>query len=206
MYRETKRFTVENAEVEGPNILSFQLLTRKDARWHDVGCYLPPSDKGGEARRLAMAALRAAPEGSKPLLIGDLNSDLDFPQNRQEEILAADLEEQGLRCATRGLRPRRTRRMRGRWTWQQRRTLQSGDRVNLRSKPDYFLMRGRGRGRVRRCRWVRPRHHDSDHRALVVQIRARPGGCGSTFGGRRRSPLPPLRGPCAGETPCWRSW
>ena len=123
-----------------------------------------------------MAALDAAPEGTKPLLIGDLNSDLDFPRDRQEEVLAADLEERGLRCVTRGFRPRRTRRMRWRWTWRQRQTLQSGERVNLRSKPDYFLTRDRDRGRVRRCRWVLPRHHDSDHRALVVQIRARPGG------------------------------
>ena len=111
--RETKRFTVENAKVEGPNVLSFQMLTGKNERWHAVGCYFPPSDKEGEARRLAMAALDAAPEGTKPLLIGDLNSDLDFPWDRQEEILAADLEERGLRCVTRGFRPRRTRRMRG---------------------------------------------------------------------------------------------
>ena len=81
-----------------------------------------------------MAALDAAPEGSKPLLIGDLNSDLDFPRDRQEEILAADLEERGLRCVTRGFSPRRTRWTRGRWTWRQRRTLQSGERVLKPSK------------------------------------------------------------------------
>ena len=72
------------------------MLTGKDERWHVIGCYFPPSDKGGEARRLAMAALDAAPEGAKPLSIGDLNSDLDFPRDRQEEILAADLEERDL--------------------------------------------------------------------------------------------------------------
>ena len=32
MVRETKRFTVENGKAEGPNILSFQMLTRKDKR------------------------------------------------------------------------------------------------------------------------------------------------------------------------------
>ena len=61
-----------------------------------------------------MAALDAAPEGAKPLLIGDLNSDLDLPRDRQEEILSSDLEEWNLRCVTRGFRPRRTRRTRGR--------------------------------------------------------------------------------------------
>ena len=51
--RETKRFTVENANVEWQNVLSFHMLTGKDERWHVVGCYLPPSDKAGEARRTA---------------------------------------------------------------------------------------------------------------------------------------------------------
>ena len=127
--RETKCFTVENAKVVGPNVLYFQIsLTGKNKRWHVVRCYFPPSDKGGEARRLAMAALDAALEGSKPLLIDDLNSDLDFPRDRQEEILAADLEDRGLRCVTRGFCPRRTRE---RWTWGQWQTLQSGEKANL---------------------------------------------------------------------------
>ena len=112
------------------------MLTRKDERCHAFGCYFPSSDKEEEAQGLAMAALDATPKGSKPRLIVDLNSDLDFPRDRQEKILLMDLEERDLRCVTRGFRPRRTRRTRGRWTWRQRRTLQSGESVNLRSKPD----------------------------------------------------------------------
>ena len=52
-----------------------RFMTRKDDRWHVVGrgMLLPSSDKGGEARRLATAALDAASEGPKPLLIGVLN-------------------------------------------------------------------------------------------------------------------------------------
>ena len=80
------------------------------------GVLLPPSDKEREAQRLAMEALDAVPEGSKPLLIGDLNSDLDFLRDRQEEILLTDLEERDLRWVTQGFRLRRTRRTRGRWT------------------------------------------------------------------------------------------
>ena len=189
--RETEHFTVENVKVKGPNVISFQLVTGEEERWHIVGAYFPPSDKNGKARRLAMAALDDAPGGTKPLLIGDLNSDLDFPRDRQEEILAADLEERGMRCATRGYRPRRTRRVRGRWTWRHRRALPSGEATSVRSKPDYFLMRGVDRGRVRRCRWVRPRHHNSDHRALVVQLRARPGGVRQYTRERRKLPVAP---------------
>ena len=77
------QFTVENAKAVVPNVISFQLLlTRKDERWHMVGYYSPPSNKEGAMRRLAMEALDAAPEGSKPLLIGDLNAGLDFPRDR----------------------------------------------------------------------------------------------------------------------------
>ena len=56
-----------------------------------------------------MEALDVAPKGPKPLLIGDLNANLDFPLDRQEEILTADLGERRLRCATRSFHPRRTR-------------------------------------------------------------------------------------------------
>ena len=61
------------------------------------------------------AALEGDPAGSlpPPLVIGDLNSDLDFPRDRQEEILSAAMREQGIRCASRYYRPRRTRRTRG---------------------------------------------------------------------------------------------
>ena len=161
-----------------------------------MGCYFAPSDVEGNARRLAMEALDAAPAGSHPLLIGDLNANLDFPRTIQEEILSSDLRERDLRCATRSFRPRRTRKMRGRWTWRQTRKMQSGDKLNLRSKPDYFLMRDRDRRRVKRCRWILPRHHDSDHRALVVQIKARPGGVRQYIQERKTLPVaPPPRGP-----------
>ena len=84
---ETKRFTVKNAKVVGRNIISFQLLIRKDEWWHVVGYYFPSSDKEGAARRLAMEALDAAPKGSKPLIIRHLNADLDFPGTDRRRFL-----------------------------------------------------------------------------------------------------------------------
>ena len=114
--------------------------------------------------------------------------------------MAMDMEERGLRCATRNFRPRTTRRTRGRWTWGQRRKLPSGETARIKSKPDYFLMRGKDRGRVRRCRWIRPRHHNSDHRALVMQLRARPGGVRRYTDERKRLPVPPPRPMTEGDT------
>ena len=82
----------------------------------------------------------------------------------------------GMHCASRCFRPRRTRRTRGRWTWLQRRDIPGSEQTQwLRSKPDYFLFREQDWRRIKRCRWTRPQHHDSDHRALIVDIRARRG-------------------------------
>ena len=138
------------------------------------------------------AALEGAPAGSLPLVIGDLNSDLDFPRDRQEEILSATMRERGMRCASRCYRPKRTRRTRGRWTWRQRRGVPgSGQRQWLRSRPDYFLFREKDRRRIKCCRWIQPRHHNSDHRALVVDIKARPGEIARYVEGRVRLPVQP---------------
>ena len=131
------------------------------------------------------------PEGTHPLLIGDLNADLEHPRDIQEEVLSTELRESGFRCATRNFRPRRTRRTRGRWTWRQRRTNKEGERYWLRSKPDYFLLKERDRARVRRCRWTLPRHHDSDHRAPVVQIYSRKGGVRKYLEERTTVPVEP---------------
>ena len=77
--RENSLFRTENERIVGPNVISFEMVVARNERWFVVGCYLPPSDKGGEAQRLVTAALEGAPAGSLPLVIGDLNSDLDFP-------------------------------------------------------------------------------------------------------------------------------
>ena len=74
----------------------------------------PPSDKEGEAQKLVMEALEGAPEGALPMVIGDINANLDSPWGRQEEIFAAEMAERGMCYATRNFLPRRTRRTRGR--------------------------------------------------------------------------------------------
>ena len=114
--RGNSLFRVKNERIVGPNVISFDLVVAENERWFVVGCYLPPSDKGGKAQRLATAALEGAPAGSIPLIVGDLNSDLDFPRDRHEEVLSATVRERGMHCAcaSRCFRPRRTRRTRGR--------------------------------------------------------------------------------------------
>ena len=61
-------------------------------------------------------ALRDKPAGTMPLVIGNLNANLDAPRSRQEEVLAQDMEEHGLGCVSRHFRVRRGRHLGGRWT------------------------------------------------------------------------------------------
>ena len=54
--------------------------------------------------------------------------------------------------------------------WRRRNKDGRGERRWHRSKPDYFMTQGADRKRFRRCRWVLPPTHNSDHRALVAKI------------------------------------
>ena len=107
-------------------MISFELITGSgkkkgdETRWYVVGGYSPPSDTEGEARRLMDIALDAAPKGSKTMVIGDLNANLEDPQNGRDEVLSAGMRERGLGCATRHFLTRRRRYVRGRWTYKKR--------------------------------------------------------------------------------------
>ena len=162
---ENDAFTIENEKVVCPNVISFEMVTGRHKRWLVVGCYLPPSDKEGETQRMVIAALEDRPVGTCPIVVGDLNSDLDFPRDRREEILSSAMTAQDLTCASKGYRIRKKRRRtHGIWTFQRHEDRGGGGRTWIRSKPDYFLIREQDRRKIKRCRWVLPPHHNLDHR------------------------------------------
>ena len=82
MVRENEWARVENTRVIRANVLSFELVLNEEERFFAIGCYFAPSDKEGEAQRLVEQALRDKPAGTMPLVIGDLNANLDAPQSR----------------------------------------------------------------------------------------------------------------------------
>ena len=102
LVRENGPFSVEEVKVWGENVLSFELQVGEGDKeqWHCVGAYLPPSDKEGKAQRLMTAAIKAQPKGARLMVLGDLNANLDSPRGRQEDVLAAEVAEQDLVCAT----------------------------------------------------------------------------------------------------------
>ena len=99
-------FSVENAKVIGPNIISCELVTGRHTRWFIVGCYLPPLDTEGVTQRMVIDALENRPKGTCPIVIGDF-SDLDFPWDRQEEIISSTVTVMSLTCASKGYRVRK---------------------------------------------------------------------------------------------------
>ena len=77
MVRENEWARVENTKVIGTNVLSFELVLNEEQRFFAVSCYFAPSDKEGKAQRLVEQALQDKPAGTMPLVIGNLNANLD---------------------------------------------------------------------------------------------------------------------------------
>ena len=102
---------VENAKVVGTNVILFELVVIKNERFFATVCYFPLPDKEGKIQRLVDQALRDKPAGSMPLVIGDLNANLDAPQSQKEELLVQDMERRGLGCMLRHFQVRPQRRV-----------------------------------------------------------------------------------------------
>ena len=158
LVRDIKWVQVENEKVVGNNVISFEMVLNKEEIFFAVGCYFLPSDKEGKARKLMEKALRERPKGTTPLVLGDLNVNLDAPRSLEEESLSQEMGEHGLECATRHFQVRRRRHVRGRWTFRRAKeeATRAGDRRWVRSRPDYILFPAQERRRIKRCRWVFP--------------------------------------------------
>jgi len=176
LYREDKRKTpyrVENDRAAAPNIITFELVTGDKERWFVVGCYIPPCERGeggGETTKKVEQMIKDRPKDTLPLVLGDLNANLEYPRGRQEEVMSSGMKAVGIGCATRHFLTRRTRHAKGPWTWVQRRTDSVGQRRRITQKLDYALIGDEIRRKVRRCRLVQVPGHDTDHRAIVLKV------------------------------------
>jgi hypothetical protein len=111
------RFEVESVAFRnGPNIVTFQVVTG-DRRYYVVGTYIPPNCHLGvdEVR----AALEACLTGCIPIVMGDLNTNVGFPRDEREEVIADLLDEYNATDSLRRFMMRSPRRFRRhvRFTW-----------------------------------------------------------------------------------------
>ena len=198
-HRESKLYSLENAKVRGPNIITFELQVSK-VRYYVIGCYFPPSESGAD-RATTFAAverlMQQTPKDSILMVLGDLNANLDEPRNEQEAQVAAAMDSKGLACAMRHFRVRTRRRckLRGGWTWRKRRRKRRAESADAwyHSKPDYFLMPWRERRKIVRCRTIMLPGHNSDHRALVAKLHSGNRGCMEAY--RKKMQTCPLKIP-----------
>ena len=188
LWREGNLFELENGKVRGPNTVMCKVQTG-EAWYYVVGCYMPPSYKERKKLYDIVDAMNKMPGGGGiPMLLGDLNVNLDVPRNEQEAKVATAMDHHGMTCASKDFTVRQQKQCKlwGRWMWKQRRLLPGGpgtERI-YRTNPDYFLMLWRERRRLKRCRFTARPTHSIDHRALVAQIYA--GGKGSLKAYRRK--------------------
>jgi exonuclease III len=152
-YKNSPDWQVESVRQHGPNVISFQLVAASQ-RWGVVGAYVPPSDLN--TVEYITQAFEALPRALPPILLGDLNVDLDDPRDRdgRGQEIAMEMASLGLEDLLRQFRQRRGFRH-GTTFWQYR----NGQTV--RSRCDYIL--GTDRRMFKNVSLRDPRLYTSDH-------------------------------------------
>jgi hypothetical protein len=126
-------YEIEEVEMRGPKVLSFQLILGATG-WYIVGCYIPPTNLTTLTH--VNEAWQACPKGCHPILLGNLNVNLAAPCNECDDTIANQVDAIALTDMSNHFRQRCGRRSRGRWTWRMRR-----GRGWVSSQCDYVLGR-----------------------------------------------------------------
>ena len=167
MWRERDYFVVEEQREFHPNVITARIIAGEN-KYYVVGFYCPPPREDRvEAWERVKEAWRQCPRGFSPLLMGDLNLDIDHPANQMERDIVADIDEMLLEPAEEHFFRRRGKGTFGTWTWRQK-----ANDVWRSRRIDYILLRKEDRKKIKKTRLCLPRHHQSDHRAIVMSLAA----------------------------------
>jgi hypothetical protein len=150
----------------GPNTLTFQLATG-DEQFYVIGMFIPPNcTRGVEDLRRAVEACLT---GCKLLVMGDLNINVRFPQDKREEVIVDLLDKVNLVNTSRGFQLRSPRRTatRAQWTWSQKRAT-----TLYYMQLDYILARAKERFFFKGAGFRFLRFLQLDHRTIVAVVRA----------------------------------
>jgi endonuclease/exonuclease/phosphatase family metal-dependent hydrolase len=157
-YRDSPYWQVESIRRYGPNVISFELVTGS-RRIPAVGAYVPPADLS--TMEFVNRAMEALPQGLRPLLLGDLNVDLDDLRNDRARSMAADLASYGFEDLLPHFR-QRCGFCHGTTWWQHR------DGGTVRSRCDYIL--GTDRRMFKNVSLRDPRLFSSDHLMVLGEL------------------------------------
>lgn len=151
VWREHGGYEIEEIKIVHPHVLTFQLVVRgvRPVRFYVVGCYIPPEDL--TTLEHVKNALAQRPGGCKPLLVGNLNVDLECPRDERDKEVAEECSVHDFGCMSRHFRQRHVK-------W-------------VASKPDYFLACKGDKECFKSVAIRQPRYHDSDHRAIIAHFR-----------------------------------
>jgi hypothetical protein len=109
-WRTSERYEIEEVELRGPNVLSFQLVLGA-MRWYIVGCYILPTNL--TTLMHVDEAWRACPKGCLPILLGDLNVNFAALRNEHDDTIAEQVDTMALINMTSHFHQWRGRRSRG---------------------------------------------------------------------------------------------
>ena len=84
-WRDKDLYEIEESKIRGPIVLSFELVMGKMC-FYVVGAYLPPSDPGTALMHVERA-WKECPNGCEPILLGDLNANILFPRDEQQDAI-----------------------------------------------------------------------------------------------------------------------
>ena len=84
-WRASEMYEVEEVEIRGPNVLTFQLVLGA-MRWYSIGCYIPPNDL--TTLMCVKQAWQACPKGCLPIMLGNLNINLAALRDERDKTIA----------------------------------------------------------------------------------------------------------------------
>ena len=138
---------MEAVRKYGPNVMIFEVATGA-RRWYIIRCYLSPDNT--LTIESVVAALKYRPKGTELVVVGDLNMELEDPENDQRGTeIALALTAAGVEDMTAHFLPRRRRWGRERRTWSM---VREGKVVrDPRHNTNHFMMVGCLRSAPERC-------------------------------------------------------
>ncbi len=139
-WRASEMYEVEEVEIRGPNVLTFQLVLGA-TRWYVIGCYIPPNKLTTLTH--VKQVWQACPKGCLPIMLSDLNINPAAQHDKRGEMIAELVDTMALIDMSSHFCQRLGKLSQGPWTWT---WLMRRGRHWISSQCDYVLGRATNLG------------------------------------------------------------